>query len=68
MPTASCRSRHGWLKKTRFSSPVSSSTTASTIFLRWRVGRDETRFTSATIVASSPGTSSAISALRVRSW
>ncbi len=46
---------------------MSSSTTASTIFLRWRVGRDDTRLTSATIVASSPATSSEISALRVRS-
>ena len=68
VPTGSWRSRHGWLKNTRSRSPVPSYTVAFTIVrLPSRVRRDRIERTSASIVASSPIASSAMSARSVRS-
>ncbi len=42
VPDSSCLARHGWLKKTMCSRPVSSRTVSSTLGRPLRMGREET--------------------------
>ena len=67
MPGCSCRSRHGWLKKTALIRPEPSPTCAVTIMRRLRVGRFVTERTVTSTSASRPGTRSMTRASSVRS-
>ncbi len=67
VPTASCFTRQGWLKKVAVISPVASETAASTRARPLRVRRPWIRSTVASTTACSPRARSARSACRRRS-